>query len=298
MRILPAKPLPANAIPPVIAVSSFDDRSGFGGKWNLGAGMADLLTSELVESANFTVVERGHLDKVIGEIDRQKDKRFRPEGRVSDGRLKNAQYLIRGVVNDFSQTGGGSLFVAVAKYLLGGKGSKALVGLTVTIVNVESGEIVDSVYCTGAALSRKAFAEAEYRGMEFGGKAFSSTPLGEATSEAIRKGVRAIVQKVPRVYWEPRIAEAEGVRIVINGGEDRGIRVGTEYVVRGGGKAVTDPVTGDVLTTVPGPVLGVVRVTEVLDRISYAQPVRGSGFARGQFLAPAARAAAAEMPQR
>jgi curli biogenesis system outer membrane secretion channel CsgG len=286
LPVLPARPLPPNAIPPVVAVSSFDDRSGFQGGWKLGAGMADMLTAELVKSRNFVIVERGELDKVTGEIDRQKDRRFRAEGRVSDGRLKNAQYLVRGVVNDFSQVGEASFFVALVKYMVGAKGGRARVALTLTIVNVETGEIADSVYCAGTALARKAYGEGDYRGMEFGGKVFLNTPLGTATTRAIRKGVRAIVKKVPRTYWEPMIAEVSDGRVVVNGGSDRGMTVGAEYVVRGAGRQITDPVTGDVLSVVAGPVLGTLRIVEVLDKVSYAQAIRGGGFQRGQRMVP------------
>jgi len=282
--VVPAKPPPPNAILPVIAVSSFDDRSGFRSKWDVGGGMADLLTSELMKTGNFRVVERRHLDKVFGEIKWQKDPRFRPEGKVAQGRLKNAEYLIRGVVNDFSQVGGGSLFVAMTKYIFGGKGNRARVAMTLTIVNVESGEIVDSVQCAGSAWARKAYAEAQYKGVDFGGKAFHNTPLGSATAAAIRRGVRMLTKKVPRLYWEPVIADIMEGRIVLNGGTDRGLEVGNQYTVRAEGRRVTDPVTGDVLSVMPGRVVGRIRIVRVQEKISFAEPVVGKGFARGQRL--------------
>ena len=282
--VTPAQPLPPNAIKPVIAVSSFDDRSGFGSKWDVGGGMADLLTSELMKTDNFRVVERRHLDKVFGEIKWQKDPRFRPEGKVERGRLKNAEYLIRGVINDFSQVGGGSLFVAMTKYLLGGKGNRARVAMTLTIVNIESGEILDSVQCAGSAWARKAYAKGEYGNVDFGGKAFFNTPLGSATASAIRKGVRALAKKVPRLYWEPVIADVIGGSVVLNGGKNRDLKVGDEYTVCGEGRRVTDPVTGDVLTVMPGRNIGRLRIIRVDDTISFAEPVLGEGFVRGQRL--------------
>ena len=41
----------------------------------------------------------------MGEIARQGQDLFRPEGRVERGRLMNAQYLIRGAVTDFTVVG-------------------------------------------------------------------------------------------------------------------------------------------------------------------------------------------------
>ncbi|MBM4143973.1 MAG: hypothetical protein FJ225_10345 [Lentisphaerae bacterium] len=286
LPVLPAAPLPPEAVKPVIAVTAFDEHNAGFKHWDVGGGMADLLTSELIKSGNFRVVERRHLDKVFGEIDWQKDARFRPEGRVAQGRLANAQFLIRGVVNDFSEVSGGSLFVGLAKYLLGGKGNRARVALTLTIVNVESGEIVDSAQAAGSAWARKAYAEGVYKQIDFGGKAFFNTPIGGATASAIRRGVRALVKKVPRVMWEPMIADVADGRVLINGGADRGIAVGAEYTVREAGRQVTDPVTGDVLSTLPGRMVGALRVVEVRERIAVAEPVSGGGFSRAQRLEP------------
>lgn len=281
------RPLPGNAVPQVLAVSSFDNRSGFSGEWNLGSDMADLLVSELVNCRNFVVVERKHLDEVVGELDRQRKTHFRPEGRVDMGRLKNARYLVRGVISDFSQIGGGSLGVTIRSLLFGGKGYTARVALTLTIVDVESGEIVESIPCEGTARARQAYVKADYDNIAFGGDRFFRTPLGIATSNAIRRGVRGIVKKVPRVFWEPMIAAVsqKGI-IILNGGSDRGLQEGVVYDVRGEGQAVTDPTTGDLLSVIPGPVVGTIRVTQVGARIAYAEAINGTGFERGQRLEP------------
>ncbi|MEI6516611.1 MAG: CsgG/HfaB family protein, partial [bacterium] len=99
--------LPEDQHAPVVAVTSFENRAGSEGQWKLGDGMADLLVSELVRSRNFVVVERQHFERITSELQRQQSSFFRHEGKTPVGNMKNAQYLIRGVVNDFSQTGGG-----------------------------------------------------------------------------------------------------------------------------------------------------------------------------------------------
>jgi curli biogenesis system outer membrane secretion channel CsgG len=283
--VSPARPLPANAVRQVVAVSSFENRTSFDGPWRLGDGMADLLISELVASQNFIVVERANLDVVVDEIDRQSDRRFRQEGRVDQGRLKNARYMIRGIINDFSQVGGTSFFVAVRRLFFGGRGFKARVAMTLTIVDIESGEIIDSVQCSGIARARSAYASATYKNVNFGGDAFFKTPLGIATSNTIRRGIRGIVKKMPRVMWRPMIAEVmEGNRIILNGGLRRGFRKDRYYQVRGEGKVITDPATGDVLHVMPGRRLGVLRVIDVSEKLAVAEVFTGSGFARGQLL--------------
>lgn len=283
--------LDPKAIPPVVAVSSFENRSGFDGQWSLGSGMADLLVSELVGSKNFTVLERRQIDAVVGEIDMQRDKHFRAEGRVEGGRLKNARYLFRGVINDFSQVGGGMLSVALRTIFFGGKGYKAKVALTLTIVDVESGQIIDSVQCSASACASEAYASASYKNVAFGGDAFFKTPLGSATANAIRKGVNIIIKKLPRNAWEPMIAEVEGGtgRLILNGGVERDFKVGDVYDVKEEGRVITDPATGDRLTVLPGTTVGTIRVIQVDKNIAFAGAVKGASFRRGQRLVPYSR---------
>ncbi len=287
--IAPAKPLPDDFVPPVISVSTFENRSNFGGQWKLGDGMADLLTSELVISENFVVVDRQQIHRIVGEIDMQRDPHFRKEGRADDGRLKGAHYLIRGVINDFSQTSGSSLWFRIKNLLMGGNASKARVSLTLTIVNVESGEIVDSVQGSAYARARGAYVEGEYKGVRFGGDVFFATPIGIATANAIRSGIKEIIKKIPRNNWTPMIAKvsATGQFIIINGGEDRGFQQNEVYAIRGESEPVTDPSTGDILSILPGPILGTIKITTVEKKISHAIPVSGKGFKRGQILSPA-----------
>jgi len=277
-------PLPPDAVPPRVAVASFENRSSFEGQWKLGPGMADLLVSELVASRNFVVLERGSLDKVVDEIARQSHRLFRQEGRVDEGRLDNAHYLIRGVITDFSQSSGGALWLGLRHLLIGSGGYTARVGLTLTIVDIESGRIIDSVQCAGKARAGDAYAKGSYKGIQFGGRSFFQTPLGIATSAAIRQGLRGIVRKMPRITWTPMIAEVEGTRIILNGGRERGLNAGDGYQVRGQGTPVTDPLTGDVLDVMPGTVVGTVRIMEIREQVSVAEVVSGHGFARGQTL--------------
>jgi curli biogenesis system outer membrane secretion channel CsgG len=279
--------LPDDLHAPVVAVTSFDNRSGFEGQWKLGDGMADVLVTELIRSRNFAVVEREHFEKLVGEINRQRTGLFRPEGKTPVGRMKGAQYLIRGVINDFSQAGGGGFFMAVRSFMFLGHGHKARVSLTLTIIDIESGQIVSSVQSTGIVRTREAYAQATYKGVTFGGDVFFSTPLGQATQRAIRSGVRAITKEMPHNPWQPMISCLRNTSIIINGGKDRGFREGTLYLVRGAAEPITDPTTGDVLTFVPGPKVGTIRITEVDEKVSFAVAVQGGGFDRGQWLSKA-----------
>jgi hypothetical protein len=246
--------------------------------------MADLLVSELVESKNFIVLERGHLSSIVDELTLQKNRLFRKEGKVGEGRLENAQYLIRGVVSDFDQVSGGSLWMGFRHLFIGSGGYTARVGLTLTIVDIESGRIIDSVQCSGKARAGEVYGKGAYEGVRFGGNKFFKTPLGTATAQAIQEGLKGIVKKVPKCFWKPMIADINPVQIIVNGGKSRGIAVDQFYRVREKGRPVTDPGTGDILEIMPGAILGVIRITEVREQVSAAEVVSGHSFARGQIL--------------
>jgi curli biogenesis system outer membrane secretion channel CsgG len=276
--------LPDDLHAPVVAVTSFENRSGFAGQWQLGSGMADLLVSELVQSRNFNVVEREHFEGLANELRRQQTPLFRKEGKTPIGRMKNAQYLIRGVVNDFSQTGGGSFFVAVRSLFFGGRGYNARVALTLTLVDIETGQIIASVQSTGLVRAREAYVKTKYEGVAFGGDVFFTTPLGKATARAIHGGVSQITKEMPKNPWRPMISCMKNDVVILNGGKDRDFRERTIYIVRASAEPITDPATGDVLTYLPGVRVGTIRVTRVDDKVAFAEILQGSNFERGQSL--------------
>ena len=59
-------PLPADAIKPVVAVTTFRNETGFSGQWELGRGVPDLLVAELLQTKRVVVVDRQNLPEVVG----------------------------------------------------------------------------------------------------------------------------------------------------------------------------------------------------------------------------------------
>lgn len=293
------RPLPPNAIRPVIAVSSFENRSGSAGthypsQWLLGSGMAEVLLERLVGAEQFVTVERLQLDSVVEELIRQEMPLFRTEGRAGSGNLLNAKYLIRGTVTEFSQVSGGSFWIWLRGLFLLGKSSTARVALTLTIVEVATGKIVGSVQAEGFASAYEAYLEANYAEVTFGGEGFYQTPLGEATSDAMEDALYELVDRIPIEVWKPRIAAVNDEFIVINGGHDRGLRTGLRFRVRETPELVTDPMTGDPLTELAGRVVGEIEICEIRPRAAMARVITTSiaedaqafelPFERGQWL--------------
>jgi len=284
----PRHPAPSsgrNGVLPVVAVTTFENRSGFSGQWNLGAGMADLLVAELMSTGDFIVLERQQLGGVIGEIGLQDQPLFRREGRVEPGRLKNARYQVRGTITDFSQISGGGLWVGIRRFFLRRSGATARVALALTVVEVESGQILASVRSAATASARSAYVEGSYKGVDFGGDRFTKTPLGSATTRAVRSGVRQLSRRIPRDVWQAMIAEnLDQGRVIINGGRDQGLRAGEVLRVMGPARVITDPATGDELTRLPGAELGRVRVLDIQAHYSLAETLNGGPFPRAARL--------------
>jgi curli biogenesis system outer membrane secretion channel CsgG len=272
-------------IRPVVAVTQFENRANFRGQWDLGGGMAEMLVERLMASERVIVLEREHLDGVLSEIVRQGRDLFRSEGRVERGRLRNARYLIRGVVTDFTVTSDASGWFETANVSAATRGSRTRVGLYVTVSDVESGQIVSAVRTEGAAAAGGFRGGVNYANVSFGGDAYFRTPLGRATQAAMGRAVDALLEDIPVEYWEPRVAEGGPGTVVVNGGEDVGLRVGQRFQVREQGRQITDPITGEVIERLPGRVLGTVEIHTVLARSSHALLLDGEA-SRGDYLEP------------
>ena len=84
--------------------------------------------------------------------------------------------------------------------------------------------------------------------------------------------------------WQPTIASIDNRTIMLSGGKDRKMKIGTRWHVRKSGQLVRDPETGDLLGRAAGEVIGTLLVLEVADRYSVASILEGKDFERGQKL--------------
>lgn len=274
---------PAATVKPVVIVADFENRAGFSGRWNLPAELADMLVARLLSTGKVTVLERAHLQEVMQEIARQGSTFSREEGRIKPGGLKNARYLIRGVVTDFSVANDSSGWFGVPHVTVKGGRSEAKVALTLTISDIRSGEIISSAQTTGLATQSFMGASVDYSVVSFGGETFMKTPLGSATDKAVRKAAARVLNDLPPETWQARVAESGPDGVIVNGGENVGIRADDTFVVRREGRVVTDPTTGDVIETLPGPIMGRIQVKSVGPSSARAALIEGAAE-RGDYL--------------
>ena len=275
-------------VQPVVAVTEMENQANFNGQLNLGHGMADMLVTGLMKTKKVVVLERQNLRDIMGELALQRDGVSRPEGRVASGRLKNAKYLIRGSVTDFTEVESTAGKLGLSSLKVFGGAQRAQVALHLRIYEVESGEIMASLKAEGSASSSGGGGEGQYKNVKIGGESFKRTPLGKATEQAIKEAVDKLLKALPVDYWRPLVAEVtEGV-VVVNGGENVRLQPGDQFIVREKPRFVTDPATGNVIDTIPGKQNGLLQIVKVSPLSATAKLVEGTAQ-RGQLLEPVSK---------
>jgi curli biogenesis system outer membrane secretion channel CsgG len=200
-------PAPPLAGRPTLAVAEFDtDRTAWMPPPQLGITLAELLADRLVGSGQFRVMEREWLVET-GEG------RPRLPSAVLRERAERAgiEYLVLGSVTRFSNEkkqhglGGGGL---VAPILFGHRSSQSdsVIGLTVRIVDVRSGEVMATATAEGAGSRRSISLGALGAIASPGGFGFSSgasnsreAQLDEALQDAVAAAGESLIKSAPRL---------------------------------------------------------------------------------------------------
>ncbi len=277
---------PEDYVNPTIAVMKFENRATFPLGWNLGGGMQEVLVDRLMATGRYHVVERQELAAVTNEIKFQQSGATRPEGKAAAGRIKNCQYLIKGVVTDFGHVStkeAGAVFGDFGS--LFGSSNQAVMGIIIYVVDVESGEVIASENITESVGASDVAVNTAYKNVSFGGSSFYRTPLGRATEKVVDRAVKRITAAIAAQPWEPKVALVqEDGSVVINGGRDRNLKSGAEFEVVEEGPPILDPTTGDVIGHSQGKSVGRLIVADVHDRYAVATVVvgRSADFRVGQ----------------
>lgn len=272
-------------VKPRVAILDFENKASLSKQWNLSEGMRDMLVDALVKTESYTVLTRNDLGAVLSELDIQGSPRFREQGRLQKGKLKNVQYLIKGAVTDFAHVKGGALRGGFSRLTLGIDGNVAIVSVTLYVIDVESGEIIASKTMEGTASAGSVDFAATYKDVAIGGNSFYRTPLGKATQEVMEQCLEQIAQVIANQHWYPSVVKVNGSCLIISGGADRHVPLGSQWSAYEKGEPLIDPNTGDLLGQEPGRYSGRIRVTEVHDKYSTAEIMEGV-FVVGQNLRP------------
>ncbi len=233
----------------VVAVSRFENKTNWRGQTSIDDGLTDQLTDALMQSGQFTVMERQTLGDVISEQDLGNSGRVQKAQTAETGKLVSAQILVKGTITEFENASTGSENgVGFGGIRVGNKREEAHVGLIIRLIDTTSGEVLASQRVEGRAASGGVRFGASVGGVQFGTAGFAKTPLGKAVQMTIDNAVALIVDKLKTIPFQARIIKVNSEdELLINGGAKTGMSDGDRFVVYGVGEALVDPFTGEQL---------------------------------------------------
>lgn len=248
-------------------------------------GLTEMLTTELVKTGRFIVVERATIKEVTGEQDFGASGRVNKETAAQKERIIGAATLITGDITEFTynQTSLGGKLKLLKTINAKSDRVTAMVALDIRLVDAVTSEVIFSKRAEGKASMTGASAELTRGAQEFSLSKYQNTPLGHASREAIAGAVAAIVSEMKSVPWSGRIIDVREGMIYINAGAEQGIRPGIEFDVYIQQPALVDSETGRTLGT-PDRKIGSLRVSQVEDKYCVAEVTAGSGFQRNHLV--------------
>ena len=277
-----------------VVVDKFQSNSQFDaayGNWDVGGGLAAMLTTALQKSGQFVVLERASMPAIIFEQEMKANNVANPETGPKLGQVGAAQFIIVGAVTEFGvQDKGGSFNIGVGgavkgnplSSLFGGKHQEGSVAIDMRIIDTSTTQVVQ-VVTEKEPISQTSYnASLNYKAMDMGGDQFDNTPLGEASRRVIERAVSDVIAAAAKQPWHALLVDYDGKEAVINAGRNAGVKPGDHFNVERIAQKLTDPATGEVLS-VKRVSLGTLEVKSVEERVSFAsfttadgnQPIRG-----------------------
>lgn len=265
-----------------VAIMDFENKSQHGG-WRLGRGASDMLTTELVKTGKFNVMERDSLAAIIKEQNLGASGRIDPSTAARIGKIIGVEYIITGAITEYGQS---KSSLGLKGVRLGKTGYHATVDIR--MINAASGQIVfaDSESHSGSS----------YTGRLFGISAGESFNEKKAT-EVMRAAIKKLTEKItsaPIKYGRGKsslsskysvvlVADVDGNIITLNKGKNAGFKTGQTVTISRKGKVIKDPQTGKVLK-IKYKKIGAIKLTEVEDSYAEGEIISGSGFNVGDIV--------------
>ena len=271
-----------------VAVFIFDDKTDKSWRWwnnkGVGEGVAEMLTTELVKTGNYRVIERRQLDQILKEQDLGASGIVTPQSAAKIGKVLGVELAVMGAVTEFgykkSDTGG-----RIKGIGLGLQSQSATVGLDCRMVNTTTAEIIAADNVRKEKSSKGI--RVSTRKLSFKNrKSFDESLVGKAAREAVKHVIRLIDKNAPNIPWQAKVVTAKGGKVFINAGSVSGIQTGDVFVIYQKGEELVDPDTGLSLGSMDTKI-GAIKVTNPNlgeGKASQCSIVSGSGFNRGDFV--------------
>lgn len=269
-----------------LGVVDINSDEGFRFEENAKQNMRAMLESALFATNRFVIVERSNLEAVVMEQDLQKSNRAAKSKDVAQtGKLRSARYIAACTVTEASsQKSGDKGGLRIKDFKIGGSATKSAIVLVVKLVDSTTGEVVASERIRGEAGSNAL--NVGYSRNSWGADvaSFAKTPMGQAAQDCINQAVLFIARQMEQFPVEGVVVSATEQNLIINLGENYGIRPGQTFVVRREGEVLIDPSTGELLGKSEGEEIGTLEVTSIREKVSYCKLVDGDMPERGDVV--------------
>ncbi len=265
---------PADAAGKKIRVAVFDFENN--SSWyywgdNLGKAAGDEFVTQLVNSGEFTVIERTKIAAVLAEQGLGASGAVTSSTAPKIGKLLGVQLLFTGSITAFSiKKSGGTVAGFGATF------GKAESKLDVRMIDTTTGEIL--LAATGAG--NKKMGGAAFKGVSFE-QEYDYGVASEALRPAVEEVTKKVLAQMPKLASLAPVAGSGKVvdvkapnKIYIDGGQEGGVNVGDVYAVFRVTEEIKDE-DGNVLDTVTAKV-GQIVVTQVLTKSAIAETKSGT----------------------
>jgi curli biogenesis system outer membrane secretion channel CsgG len=260
-----------------IGCKDFDNEAGWHGQWEIGHNLSIMLESALIDSGRFVLVEREKLGDVILEQDLAASGRAAKSKVAQKGLIRPARYIATGAVTEVEdQQSGGGGGISIRGIRVGGSRSEAQVTVIVKLVDTTTSQIVAKERIVGKAGRTGLNVGLDIAGVSTDLGGFKKTPLGQAAQDCINQASAIIAKKMEEFPFEGAVVKVgDDGQIIINRGSQFGVEEGQDLIMKSEGEVLTDPDTGEVLGKEEGKLLGKLKVSKVLEKVSYCGVVEG-----------------------
>ncbi|MBN1782842.1 hypothetical protein JW948_17025 [bacterium] len=265
-----------------IAVFTFEDKTDQSYHWwdgrNPGDGMADMLTTALVKSGKYTVMERQEMGRLLQEQQLGQSGIVTPQSAAEMGKMMGVELAVIGAVTEFGHTKK-DMGIKVKGYSFGTKNQTATVAVDVRLVDTNTGEIIAAENVRKEE-SSGGISVGTPDGLFNNANQFDNSLVGKATRASIETIVSLIDNQARNMPWEGKVIKVDGTTVYIKPGADAGVQVGDIFVIYSAGEELIDPDTGLSLGSEEKKT-GSIEITQVLDKAAKALIKAGGGFAVG-----------------
>ena len=229
-----------------VAIARFTNETKYGQSFfidknndRIGKQAVDILSSKLVETEKFILIERADLDKITKELSMEN---YEP--------LRNmADFLIVGSVTEFGRKAQGKVGIFSRT-----KRQVAFAKVHVRLIEVRTGQILYSEEGEGEAFSEAGsiFGVGERAG-------YDSSINDKALDAAITNLASNIIENLLDRPWRSYILGFEDGKLIIAGGKSQNINNGDIFQVIQEGKKVKNPQT-NMMIILPGKKIGRIKI--------------------------------------